>query len=393
MIFVQHRLEDSSFFTPNDNIVMMSIVIACLCIGNLFADTPKNNTPAAIFAYELNAVGPNNREAQESSYIPFTMDYSCDGSMLAAGGIGTAGNNSCGMINIWNMSNRKIKTTIKVSDEYGVVSHLIFLPNNNGLISGCCVYNENDTINSIVQLWDINTGREKHRISFENKNIISIALLKESKQLMVALASPSQPCTIRFYDTTEWTTHNGILKNISISHLAMTPDCKFLLSSGEDKIIRVWDISTWQPVLQYNVDSPCSIISVSPGKSEPIAAISTGQHQNDVTIWNYRTGNPIRTIKGDAFSVIAMKFSTDGKMLLIGRGDYIATGEPEHSSPDVKVENKTLASLWDVQSGEIIYSVSGDSGECRGMAFSPSEPIFCTSCTDSSTIQLWKSSK
>jgi WD40 repeat protein len=209
---------------------------------------------------------------------------------------------------------------------------------------------------------------------------------------MIALGSAHQSCLIKFWDIAEGKVSNEIKGHPSITELALVPDGTSLISAGEDRVIRVWDIASWRVVRQFSVECRYSSIAVSPVMTEPIAAVVDGKAKTDVLIWNYRTGEHLRTFKGQIFSVGTMKFSPDGKMLLTNSGLYVATGDPDHSTPPLSA-NEPSFRVWDVQAGRVLCSGSKDCGECRGLAFSPSGEFFCTSDTDSYAIQLWKSPK
>jgi WD40 repeat protein len=320
--------------------------------------------------------------------MPDVLAFSGDGSLLAAGCFSSVGKNAFGSIRIWNLSKSEVQTVLKATDDYGVVGELVFLQGGRELISGACIYKMDGTTDSFVQFWNVASGGENRRLKFENKTLRSLAISKDERCLMIVLASPDQQCLIQFWDLVEGKMRSEIKGDPSISWVALVPDGTSVISSGEDHVIRVRDIATRRVVRQFSVECPCSAIAVSPVIADPIAAVVDGETHADVVIWNYRTGERLRTLKEHAFIVGTMVFSPDGRMLLIGCGGH----DLGDSTPRLSI-TEVSARVWDVQAGKVLCSVFGDAGDNSGLAFSPSGELFCTSDMESCAIRLWKSPK
>lgn len=97
--------------------------------------------------------------------------------------------------------------------------------------------------------------------------------------------------------------------------------------------------------------------------------IASGNVDKTVKIWNLQTGKVIYTLSGHKKEIWAIAISPDGKTLASGSGD------------------KTIK-LWDIGSGQLINTLNGHSDWVLSVAFSPDGKTLASGSADR-TIKLW----
>ncbi|HSH03556.1 MAG TPA: BTAD domain-containing putative transcriptional regulator [Anaerolineae bacterium] len=99
----------------------------------------------------------------------------------------------------------------------------------------------------------------------------------------------------------------------AISKLLLSPDEKFLLSSGYDKQLRLWDMATGQCrfVLAAHQDVPHSITFNTTGQ----LAVS-GSYDKTIILWDLTTGTPIRRWTGHEHSIFGIAITPDSQQVI-----------------------------------------------------------------------------
>jgi WD40 repeat protein/serine/threonine protein kinase len=180
-----------------------------------------------------------------------------------------------------------------------------------------------------------------------------------------------------------------------VEDAAFSPDGKFVVTGGDDGMVRLWDAATGRPIGPV-LRHPREVFSVRfslDGKS-----ILSGSLDGAARLWDAKTGRPVYgplSHQGGDGSV-RVAFNNDGKLVATGSGDGVrlwdaATGRivrqlsavsgfPVSFSPDGKVlvTVGTTAQLWDVATGRQIGPPVGVSNALRSAALSPDGKILAT---------------
>lgn len=163
--------------------------------------------------------------------------------------------------------------------------------------------------------------------------------------------------------------HQAIIKS-----LAFTPDGKYLISAGDDKVIRIWD---WQA--QKTVRTIRSEVGVGDeGKIYSLALSTDGRY---LAVGGYIEGDVIRLydvangtlealLKGHDDVVHSLAFSLDGKHLISGSADQTAI-------------------IWDVASARRLRTLKGHRAQIYGVGFTIDGERAITGSFDQ-TLRLWK---
>lgn len=367
--------------------------VACLLAADSQAAEPRaDNVPAAIAIREIAAPNPVFRRKLEFCDMPRAVAFSGDGTLLATGGCRTGRDfeNSYGFIKIWALSKNQVLTTIKATDDFGDVSRLVFLPGAHELVSVAHIF-RNDGTDSLVQFWDVASGRQTVAIKLDNKLVSGLVVSKDARWLGIGVNGDDQTAVIKIWDVTKAQFQTDVKARCGgVRSIQLSPDGTLLISAGDDSTIRVWDVARWQVVRELVVQSRDTDVAVSPAEEDSIAAVVDGRSCTDALIWNYRTGKRLRSLEGEIFALSAMVFSRDGKMLLTGGGGRVMTGDPRDSIPPLGSPALAPIRVWDVGTGANVCSVPGVTGDAHGLAFSPCGKLFVTSDTESCAIRLWK---
>lgn len=235
----------------------------------------------------------------------------------------------------------------------------------------------------------------------------------------------------------------------NVEALSYSPDGKFLVSTGWDRTLRVWDTETWTEIKNFIAhDAPVSCVSYSrDGKY-----VISGARDNSIRIWDsawnvkynlFGHQNTINAVlmgpkmkyaysggadgmvklwdlakKGESKTLITMPRPVNALAInLTGTEVYVATEGPdiialtltgttkqtytghtdEVNDIQYSLNNKYLVSgssdktaiIWDVLTGKEIHTLKGHSWKVTNVAISSDSKFVVTGSTDG-TIKLWE---
>ena len=148
--------------------------------------------------------------------------------------------------------------------------------------------------------------------------------------------------------------------------VAFSPDGTFLAASGEDGIVRLWDVSTKRQTTTLRGHSDAVLaVAVSPDGT----CIASASRDMTARLWDVAEATELQILKGHTHFVQTVAFSPDGRILATGGCD-------------------TTVKLWDVDSARELGTLSGHSGTVTSADFSPDGGVLATGSVDG-TIRLW----
>lgn len=317
-----------------------------------------------------------------------SIAFSPDGKTIASGNTGIHDGERFFEVTVrlWDISTGELKHTL--TEFTGQVNCLAFSPDGDILASGEGLPENN------VRLWNTDTGYLTHTFKTEIGSIYE--LLIPQNNTVIAMGGHKK---VQSWDLIKLTTIDLLSDEIGpVIGLELSVDGKTLVSTGQDKIVRIWAINTGIITRKFPINNRTIDISLSAnqayiittefgnvlgvwevetgmlkhtitGFTSPIRSIALAVDDNTIAsasfkvveIWNASTGNKIHTLTGHDHYVDTVTFNSDSSVLASGSFD-------------------TTIRLWDVVSGVYLHTLTQYRiGEVRSIAFSPDGNILISS--------------
>lgn len=277
----------------------------------------------------------------------------------------------------------------------GTVRTVKFSPVNNARIASA-----GDT--NTIKLWDL---QEDTVTTFRgHTGQVNAVAFSPNGQL---LASGSDDWTFKLWNIQQ-RQHIATLEHITdrtrsqVKDVAFSPDGQRLATAGQH--VKLWEISTQNEIATLRHDEYVWALAFSPNGQ----LLAAGDGEGKVKIWDVQRQQSMVQLEGDTDGVYAVTFSSDGRTLATaGRqgevklwavSDWASLGTLQNRGTtfalDFSPNSKILAStgpaavtLWDVESGEEIVSLTGHASWVFGTAFSPDGTTLVSS-GDDGTVRL-----
>jgi WD40 repeat protein len=272
---------------------------------------------------------------------------------------------------------------------------------------------------SNLSVWQADLqGVNLPQVNFQNSNLSNSIFTKNFGRISAVTFNPNgkilatSDASGRIFLWRDFTRQEQILTcqgHISwVRTIAFSPDGSTLSSSGTDRNIKLWDVSTGE-CLKTMIGHQERVHSVafSP-QGQILASCSDDQ---TVCLWNVKTGQCLKILRGHSGQVLSVVFSPKGKILASASSDrtillwQIRTGQrlitlqghtnsvcsvAFHPNGQILVsgsEDQTVK-LWDITTGQCYKTCQGHSKRIRSVAFSPQGKILASS-SDDQTVQVW----
>jgi WD40 repeat protein len=252
-----------------------------------------------------------------------------------------------------------------------------------------------------IRLWDARDGQEVHAFQMRSVDMADIDISVDRNILASGEA---------IWDLESMQEVHPLERGTQIpAHVAFSPDGSLLALGRFDQDIKLWDVTSGQPVLTFaeQEEKRTKRMAFSPDG----ALLAVGVIDGTVRLYDTESGEIVNTLKyGGETDIHGVAFSPDGKYLASGgrvpavilwdvpSGQVVRTfGLTDNSiSMDFSPDGTILASaggyeyevrLWDVESGNLLYALP-HSDQLMSIAFSPDGRLLAVACFDGN-VYLW----
>src|SRR5262245_12166516 len=213
-----------------------------------------------------------------------------------------------------------------------------------------------------LRFWEVSTGVELEPFSGHSSTVTCVSFAPRAARA----ASASRDGTLHVWNTIARKSAFSFCRPESVVlSVAFSPDGQWLLTGGEDCVVRVYDLRTGDRLSRCEGHT-AAVTAVAWFRDGRIASASLDQ---SVRVWDGSTGRQLHCWEGHAGGLRSVAVAPDGRLVLSGGHDE-------------------LLRLWDVQLGQEAGGVPCPSRSAASVAFSADGALALAGESDG-TVRLW----
>jgi hypothetical protein len=160
-----------------------------------------------------------------------------------------------------------------------------------------------------------------------------------------------------------------------VTAVAVAADGRGALSGSRDGTLRLWDLSTEQPLLSFGgTENLVTAVAITPDGRRAVC----GSFDGTINLWDLQTGGLVRMITGPRSHGTAVEIELDGRTIVTGRSQV---SDPRVSAVAITPDGKRVVSgsrdntgdlrLWDLLTGDLCLTLAGHEDDVTAVAVAP----------------------
>jgi WD40 repeat protein len=279
-----------------------------------------------------------------------------EGRFLVTGGVDR-------VLKVWNTKTWQLEQTLQ--GHSNAVYALALNPTGQILASS--------SDDQTIRIWQMPSGQERYLLQLRSEWATSVVFSPDSRGVFTATQD-----TLKLWGISS--TNRGNLLCVlrghsdSIQALAISADGQWLVSSSQDKTIRVWNLDKEQvlKVLKGHTGSVDVIVMNTPQTVMPTGikqVLISGSSDSTIKVWDLDRGKERCTLTGHTQRVTALALSPNGSLFASGSAD------------------QTIR-LWSLPQGKELRSLRGHRNVVTALSFNRDGSRLLSSSLDG-TIKIW----
>lgn len=295
------------------------------------------------------------------------LSFSRDGKTLVSAG-------ADGKIKFWDVASGQVRRTL--TGHTNAIYKAVFSPDEKFLASS-----SRDTT---VRIWDVATGHELHKLTGYKCSVKAVVFSPNGR----LIASVGNDGMLKVWDVksgrelASLVHTNSTDVDPSIYSVVFSRDGRKIYAGNGDRSISEWDVATRKETKVWKAhDDVVMTLTFSPDHR---LLASGGYGDLTVKLWDTATWREVRTLgekktEGLREMLKPIAFSPDGKLIAASTVGF---------DPKLRQYVYIRTVVWNVASGEKLFTVGGHKLDVDALAFTPDGRFLVTGGTDR-TIKFW----